>query len=342
MRKIRAVIYGVGAMNSIATRLLLEKGVDIVGAIARSPEKIGRDLGEVAGLDRELGVLVEGDADAVLGGRSSDIAVVAVNSYMSDQYEHLRRCADHGVNAVTLSEESLYPWGTSPTLTAELDWAAKRNGVTLTGTGHQDAYWVNMVSLLMGTAHRIDSLRGQASWNVDDFGPELARDQRVGDTPDEFAIWLAEADRPPTFGRNTLDAILADVGLTAQSMETTTRPEVAEQDLASSALDMTVPAGQIIGLTDVDTIRTAEGPVFSFEMTGRLYAEGEADINEWLLEGEPELRLSNPRVPTGMTTCTQLVNRVPDVINAEPGFVTVEKLPKLRYRAFPLGQYLVE
>lgn len=38
-------------------------------------------------------------------------------------------------------------WGTSPTLTAELDWAAKRNGVTLTGTGHQDAYWVNLVSL---------------------------------------------------------------------------------------------------------------------------------------------------------------------------------------------------
>ena len=39
-----------------------------------------------------------------------------------------------------------------------------------------------------------------------------------------------------------------------------------------------------------------------------------------------------------MTTCTQLVNRIPDVINAEPGFVTIEKLPKLRYRA--LGQYI--
>ena len=39
-----------------------------------------------------------------------------------------------------------------------------------------------------------------------------------------------------------------------------------------------------------------------------------------------------------MTTCTQLVNRIPDVINAEPGFVTIEKLPKLHYRA--LGQYI--
>ena len=31
MRRIKAVVYGVGAMNTIATRLMLEKGVDIVG-----------------------------------------------------------------------------------------------------------------------------------------------------------------------------------------------------------------------------------------------------------------------------------------------------------------------
>lgn len=341
MREVKAVIYGVGAMNSIATRLLLDKGVTIVGAISRSPEKVGRDLGEVTGLGRTLGVPIEGDADEVLGGRSADIAVVAVNSYMDDQYEHLRRCADHGVNAVTLAEECLYPWCTSPTLTAKLDRAAKRTGVTLTGTGHQDAYWVNMVSLLMGTAHHIESVHGQASWNVEDYGPEVARDQRVGDTPEEFAAWLAEVDLPPTFGRNVLDAILADAGLTASSFETATRPEIAERELRSSALDQTVPRGRVIGFTNIDTVHTVEGPVFSFEMTGRLYAEGEADVNEWKLEGEPELHLSNPRVPTGMTTCTQLVNRIPDVINAEPGFVTVEKLPKLRYRAFSLGHYVV-
>ena len=34
-------------------------------------------------------------------------------------------------------------------------------------------------------------------------------------------------------------------------------------------------------------------------MTGRLYLEGEADINDWTVTGEPELRLVNPAVPTG-------------------------------------------
>jgi 4-hydroxy-tetrahydrodipicolinate reductase len=38
-------------MNSIITRMLLDKGVEIIGAISRSPAKAGKDLGELTGLD---------------------------------------------------------------------------------------------------------------------------------------------------------------------------------------------------------------------------------------------------------------------------------------------------
>ena len=123
-------------------------------------------------------------------------------------------------------------------------------------------------------------------------------------------------------------------------MTSTTRPEVADQPVTSTALGLTVEPGRVVGFTDVDTVRTHEGMTLTFEMTGRLYKPGEADINDWTVTGEPELHLSNPAVPTGVTTVTQLVNRIPDVINAPPGFVTIEKLPRLRYRTHPLGVYL--
>jgi 2,4-diaminopentanoate dehydrogenase len=340
MRRIKAIVYGVGAMNSVATRLMIEKGVDIVGALARSPEKVGRDLGEVAGLGFQTGVLIDDDPERVLSTRQADIAVVAVASYMADMYEHLRLCAEHGVNAVTISEEALYPWNTSPTVAAELDRVARAQGVTITGTGHQDVYWVGLVSMVLATAHRIDSVTGRASWNVDDFGPEVVKDQRVDTTVEEFDTWLAEADRPPSFGRNTLGALVSDLGLTVASATTTTRPQVADRAVACKSLGITVEAGRVIGFTDTDAVRTHEGIELVFEMTGRLYHEGEADVNDWTVLGEPELHLANPAVPTGMTTVTQLVNRIPDVINAPPGFITVEKLPRPRYRAFPLGVYL--
>ena len=340
MRRIKAIVYGVGAMNSVATRMMIEKGVDIVGALARSPEKVGKDLGDVAGLGYQTGVIVEDDPDRVLSTREADIAVIAVASFMSDMYEHLRRCAEHGVNAVTISEEALYPWNTAPMQTAELDKLARQNGVTITGTGHQDTYWVNLVSMVLGTSHRIETVTGRASWNVDDYGPEVAKDQRVDTTVEDFDRWLAEADRPPSFGRNTLGALVEDLGVTVAEVTSTTRPEVADQAVTSSALGLTVAPGRVVGFTDVDTVKTHEGMTLTFEMTGRLYLPGEADINDWTVTGEPELHLSNPAVPTGVTTVTQLVNRIPDVINAPPGFVTIEKLPRLRYRTFPLGAYV--
>ncbi|MBV9425606.1 MAG: hypothetical protein JOZ98_22050 [Solirubrobacterales bacterium] len=342
MRRIKAIVYGVGAMNSVATRMMLEKGVDIVGALARSPQKVGRDLGEVAGLGFPTGVVVEDDPERVLSSRQADIAVIAVASYMSDMYEHLRRCAEHGVNAVTISEEALYPWNTAPMETAELDRLARQNGVTITGTGHQDVYWVNLVSMVLATAHRIETVTGRASWNVDDFGPEVAKDQRVDTTVDDFDTWLAEADRPPSFGRNTLGALVEDLGLTTVAVESTTRPEIAQEPVRSESLELTVDTGRVIGFTDVDTVKTHQGITLTFEMTGRLYLPGEADINDWTVTGEPELHLSNPAVPTGVTTCTQLVNRIPDVINAPPGFITMEKLPRPRYRTYPLGMYVHE
>jgi 4-hydroxy-tetrahydrodipicolinate reductase len=340
MQRIKAIVYGVGAMNSVASRLMLEKGVDIVGALARSPEKVGRDLGDVAELGFQTGVLVEDDPDRVLSTREADIAVLAVASYMTDMYEHLYRCAEHGVNAITISEEALYPWNTSPMQSAELDRLAKRNGVTITGTGHQDVYWVNLVSMVLATAHRIETVTGQASWNVDDFGPEVVRDQRVDTTVEEFDRWLAETARPPSFGRNTLGALVDDLGVTVAEQSTTTRPDVAQQPVECKSLGVTVEPGKVIGFTDVDTVKTNQGMTLTFEMTGRLYTPGEADTNDWTVTGEPELHLSNPAVPTGMTTVTQLVNRIPDVINAPPGLITMEKLPRPRYRTYPLGAYV--
>ncbi len=103
-----------------------------------------------------------------------------------------------------------------------------------------------------------------------------------------------------------------------------------------------ISAGRVIGATDVDTVETNEGLTLSFEMTGRVYKQGETDMNEWSITGEPSLKLSNPDVPTAVTTVTQFVNRIPDVINAPPGFVTCEQLPPLKYRAFPLGMYVAD
>jgi 4-hydroxy-tetrahydrodipicolinate reductase len=339
-RPVRAVVYGVGAMGSIMTRLLVEKGAEVVGAVSRSSAKVGRDLGEVAGMNLELGVIVSDDPIEVMAQADADVAVVAVASYLEVMYDHFAVCLSHGVNVVTIEEECFFPWATAPVLAQRLDALAKRHGATIMGSGAQDAYWMTLPSVLIGVAHRVESLRGRTRWNVDDYGPEVAEHVHAGST---LALFEAHVDRhgwPSFVVRNTVDALVADAGLTPANVEATVTPVIAQAPTPSRVLGRTIEPGGLLGVTDAATIITAEGPSFTFEQTGCVYGSGQSDVNEWIAHGEPELHLRNDEVPTRLATCTQVVNRIPDVINAPPGLVTVSELPRLRYRHFPLHRYV--
>ena len=339
MTPIRAIVYGVGAMGSIMARLMLEKGVEIVGAVARSPDKVGRDLGEIAGLGTSTGVVVEPDARRALD-RGADIAVVSVSSYLSVMADHFRLCLEGGANVVTIEEETVWPWGTAPELAAELDGIAKQNGVTLAASGAQDVFWLHLVGTLLGAAHRVDTVEGRCSWNADDYGPEVAAHVHAGDTVEEFERHVAAHGWPDFVARATLEALVAELELTPSRVTSTVAPVVADADTPSRSLGRTIPAGHLLGVLDATTIETAEGPRFTFRMDGRVYGEGETDTNEWLVHGEPDLHLRNDDVPTRLITCTSVVNRIPDVINAKPGLVTLDRLGKPRYKHGPLERYV--
>jgi 2,4-diaminopentanoate dehydrogenase len=338
---VRVVVFGVGAMGSIMTRLLHEKGAELVGAIGHSPHKLGRDLGDVAGLGIELGVAVEGEPRAVLEAARADVAVVAVSSFLETMSDHFRACLEHRTNVVTIEEESFYPWTTAPALAGELDELAKQHGVTIMASGAQDLYWMTLPCALMGAAHRVDSVHGSTTWNVDDYGPEVAEHVHAGQTLAEFEAHVQAHGWPSFVVRNTVDAIIADAGLSEDEVTASVKPVLASAPTPSRSLGRSIAPGDLLGVTDSVTITTREGPEFTFEQTGCVFGPDQWDMNEWIVRGDPaELVLRNDRVPTRVATCTQVVNRIPDVINAPPGFATVDQLPRLHYRHRPLNYYV--
>ncbi len=68
---------------------------------------------------------------------------------------------------------------------------------------------------------------------------------------------------------------------------------------------------------------------------GKVYEEGEGDQCRFLIHGEPDIRFSVDHPDTVAHTCATIVNRIPDVIAAPPGFITMDKLPMPRYLAYP-------
>ena len=339
MNEIRAVVYGVGAMGSLATRLLLERGVQIVGAIARSPDKVGKDLGEVAGLGKTLDILVESDARTVLA-RGADIAVVCVSSYLNTMRDHFATCLESGVNVVTIEEETVFPWHTSPELASQLDTLARENGVSLAASGAQDVFWLHLVSTLLGASHHIESVEGHCCWNVDDYGPEVAQHVRVGEMADAFQQYVAKHGWPEFVARNTLEALVSRLGLSVKSITSSVKPVVADKSTTCHCLGIEISPGKLLGTIDTTLLETEEGPRFSFSMEGRVYLPGETDLNEWFIHGEPNLQLRNDAVPTRFITCSSMINRIPDIICAAPGLISLDQLGEPRYRHGNLSIHL--
>jgi hypothetical protein len=327
----RVIVYGVGAMGAIVTRLLVEKGAEIVGAIGRSPSKVGHDLGDVAGLGKDLGVPVESDAGLVLS-RGADIAVVCVSSYLAAMHQHFATCLGSGVNVVTIEEETVFPWTTAPEHAQALDDLAKKNGVTLAASGAQDVFWLNLVRTLLGASHKIDKVKGHCTWNVDDYGPEVAGHLLIGRTREEFDRFVATSGWLEFVARQTLEALVSRLGLTVKTISSDVTPITLQETIHCRSLGTEIARGCMIGTIDRTVVSTQEGPQFEFTMEGRVYRDGESDSNHWQVKGEPNLDLKCQEANYRFTTCSTLVNRFPDVIAAAPGLCSLDKLGPPSYK----------
>ena len=347
-QKIKAVQYGVGKMSLYTMRYVYEKGAEIVGAIDVNPNVIGKDIGEILGTENKgVKVVSAEDARKVLEETRPDIVIVTTMSLFSDVEEALMLCAKLGINAISTCEEAFFPWNSNPNLTKKIDELAKQTGCIITGSGYQDIYWGQLITSIAGSTQKITKIKGSTSYNVEDYGIALANAHGAGLTLDEFDKQVAIVDKIsdeernkiiqsgdylPSYMWNTNGWLCEKLGLTIKSQTQVTVPTTNKEDIYSSTLGMTVKAGDATGMSAVVTTETEEGITIESECIGKVYSKEDYDKNEWTVYGEPNTTITVARPSTVELTCATIVNRIPDVINAQPGYVTTDKLGDLQFK----------
>jgi len=326
----RVIQYGVGAIGMEVARVLAGRpDVQVVAAIDSAPDKTGRDLGRLAGLEADLGVKVTADTESALA-LPADVVVHTTGSYLEEVAPQLLAAVDAGKNVISTCEELSYPWDRHPALSRQIDARASKAGVTVLGTGVNPGFVMDTLALaLSAVCQLLSRLEVRRVVDVSTRRIQLQRKVGVGITPEDFK------QRQAT-GRFGHVGLMESARLVAHALAWPVEEwqEVLEPVVCASprqAGEIRLERGQVAGIHQVVSGCRNGREVLRLEL--EMSAGAARPRDEVVIEGRPPVRMViEGGVQGDLATAAVVANAMPAVVAARPGLLTMADLPLLYAR----------
>jgi 4-hydroxy-tetrahydrodipicolinate reductase len=323
--------------------------LELVGLFVSSPEKAGRDAGELAGLGCSLGVKATQDAGSLLElGPDCIVHSAMADNRLGEALADLERFLTAGINVVSSGPVFLqYPAPGDP-MAAPLDRAAKEAGVSLWVNGVDPGFANDTLALVLtGISERIDEVRCLEILNYATYNQPMVLFDLMGfaQPMDHVPMLLQPGVLTMAWG-SVVRQIAAGLGIELDSIEERSERVAAPADIEIDA--GTVPAGTVAGLHF--EVRGIQGgrPVVVLEHVTRLHDDlaptwpqpAGQGCYRVVVTGEPNYTLDlqllgsdGDHNTAGLkATAMRLVNAVPAVVAARPGLLTALDLPMVAGR----------
>jgi 2,4-diaminopentanoate dehydrogenase len=319
MQPITVAQYGLGAIGAEIARLLLTKTwVKVVAAVDIDPNKIGKDLGEVIGLDRRTGVIVTG----TLPGKP-DVVCHSTGSRLEDVERQLSMLLERGCNVVSTCEELSFPL--EEAIRERLCHIAHKNQVSLLGTGVNPGFVMDKLPLtLTSVCQEVRSVEIVRIQNASIRREPLQRKIGAGLTVEEFRAGV-DTGRIRHMGlKESLTMIGSGLGVDFQNIsEETIEPIVADRRITTEYLE--VAPGQVAGVHQ--TIHGTGRIDVHLEL--RMYVgAGDVAVDRVIVRGVPDVEMEiKGGVHGDRATAAIAVNCVPRIVLARAGVLTMDDIP---------------
>lgn len=161
---IRVAHVGTGNVGRLAlSELISNPGFELTGLCVSTPDKVGKDAGELAGLDICTGVSATGDLDEVLATDPECAVYCAMgDTRMPQAMDDVRRILTAGVNVVGSAPGVLqFPWNVIPDRFIEpVEVAAREGSSSIYVNGVDPGFITDLIPLAFAsTCQRIEQVR---------------------------------------------------------------------------------------------------------------------------------------------------------------------------------------
>ncbi len=326
MSNIRVMPFGLGPIGAAIVKQLAQRpGFKIVGAIDIDPAKVGRDLGDVVGLPKRLGVKVSGDARKALKSAKPQVVVLCTSSSVKKVLPQIETILKTKTAIVSTTEELSYPGYTHIRQARQIHAWAKKAKVAVLGTGVNPGFAMDALPIaLTGVCERVDRI---AVNRIQDARVRrLPFHQKIGAgrTTDQFQKKVDDG-RVRHVGLTESIAMIADaIGWTLDRITDDIEPKLAAVTISSEFL--AVDPGYVCGIIQDGVGYRKNDAVIRLHMEAYLGAPESYDSVD--IEGSPRLSMKIAGGIHGdVATASIVVNSIPKVLNAPPGLHTMRDLP---------------
>lgn len=334
---IRVVQWTTGPVARSAVRgMLAQPNLKVVGAYAWSPDKAGKDLGELCNLP-PLGVKATSDIAELIALRP-DLVM-----YMPLMWEvdHIVRLLDAGINIIATSNfitGSCYAPGEQQRI-AE---AAIRGSATIYGSGINPGHASAMVLTAAAASRDIEYIGIHEAADCTEYqSADTWRALGFGSPPGQPGQEQRAMERQIVF-REVVETVAAALGVTLDEVRFKLEFGVATEDLDLGY--MQIAKGMLCGQKSMWQ-GIVNGNIFvETSAVWRLGHAMEPDFpthngHDLQVRGTPNVSMmihySHIADPDdyNAVTANPAVNAIPAVVAAPPGIVTVDKLPLITARS---------
>jgi hypothetical protein len=323
---IRVLHFGLGPIGAaIVRQVATRKGFKVVGGIDIDPAKLGKDVGEVAGLDRKLGVKVAEDPVAGIKKAKPDVVVLCTRSSLRAVLPQIQTVLKLRVPIVSTTEELAYPYHSNRKLAKTIDELARKAKVAVVGTGVNPGFVMDALPVMLtGVCERVDAIRVDRIQDASSRRLPFQKKIGSGLTVEQFQEQV-KAGTVRHVGLTESIAMIADaMGWKMDKITDTIQPKVAEQEVSSQFL--VVQPGFVCGIIQDGIGYSKEGKaLITLHMEAYLGAPESYDAVT--IEGHPNL---SSRVQGGfhgdVATASIAVNTIPKILTAPAGLRTMRDM----------------